>query len=141
MTGWKIVLALMSSSAFTGLVIELIREVRKYFERKNNTGLHKLETDIKEMREDYSRIAKDIKEIRTDLDAGRETEKVLLHDRLWQAFRLFQDAEQISVEDRANIDYLYAEYKKKNGNHKAKVMYEYIIQIPVTPEAEVEEGE
>ena len=135
----QVVITIVTSSAFTTAIVEIVRELRRYFEKKNNKGFHKLEEDISEISSKLKEIAEEQEKIRDDLDGSKETEKVLLHDRIWQAFRFFYDKHEISVDDKANIEYLYEEYRKKKGNHNAKTMYEYIKTLPVKPETK--EGE
>lgn len=127
----KILIALIGSPVLTVIVTEAIRTAKRLFDKKKNKGFAKFEKDLAEIQQQTVTIL-------ADLNASKETEKVLLHDRIWQAFRYLSGKEEIGVEDRANIDYLYEEYKKKGGNHKAKVMYEYIKTIPVIPKEEEE---
>ena len=131
MTNTELVITLLSSSTGTVCITEAIKAVRRRLQKKKGRGFPKLEADIRDIR-------KDIKGIREDLEESKETERVLLHDRLWQAFHFFQDKDEISVEDRANVEYLYDEYKKKQGNHEAEVYYEYIENLNVIPKAKKE---
>ena len=133
MTNAELVITLLSSSTGTVLITEAIKGIRRRIQKKKGKGFSKLEADIREMKSD-------MKAMREDLDGGKETEKVLLHDRLWQIFHYFQDKEEISVDDRANVEYLYEEYKKKNGNHEAEVYFEYIEGLNVKPSARKEIG-
>lgn len=129
-------LKLLTDGAFTALILGAAKLAFDYWEKKKDRGQARIAREINE-------VSESLKSLRTDLEAAEETDRVLLHDRIWQSFRFFSGKEEISVEDRANIDYLYEEYKKKGGNHKAKVMYEYIKTIPVTPETvegELEHG-
>lgn len=131
MTNTELVITLLSSSTGTVLITETIKGVRRKINQKKGKGFSKIESDIREIRSD-------IEKIRDDLDDGKETERVLLHDRLWQIFHFFQDKESITVEDRANVEYLYEEYKKKEGNHEAEVYFEYIEGLNVIPKARKE---
>lgn len=132
MTSTELIVALVSSSGGTVIITEAIKSIKRTMNKRKGIGFSKLEADVAEIKATNEKIIE-------ELDAAKETEVVLLHDRIWQAFRFFQDKDEISVEDRANIDYLYQEYKKKHGNHKAKLMYQYIQTIPVIPESD--EGE
>jgi len=131
MTNTELVITLLSSSTGTVCITEAIKAVRRRMQAKRGRGFSKLESDIREIRTD-------IKGIREDLDESKEAERVLLHDRLWQLFHFFQDKDEISVEDRANVEYLWDEYKKKQGNHEAEVYYEYIESLNVIPKAKKE---
>lgn len=127
MTSAELIVALVSSSGGTVIITEIVKSIKRSFNKRQGKGFSKLETDVAEIKATNEKIIE-------ELDASKETEIVLLHDRIWQAFHFFQDKEEISVEDRANIDYIYQEYEKKHGNHKAKLMYEYIQKIPVIPD-------
>lgn len=140
MSNIEIVIMLCSSSTGTVIVTEGIKSLRRFIRKRKGKGISQIESDIAEIKLTNERIEKSQNEMKKELDDSKETERVILHDRIWQSFRFFSDKDEISVEDRANIDYLYAEYKKKKGNHKAQIMYEYIKTIPVIPET-TEEGE
>lgn len=131
MTSAELIVALVSSSGGTVIITEIVKSIKRSFNKKQGKGFSKLEADVAEIKATNEKIIE-------ELDASKETEIVLLHDRIWQAFHFFQDKEEISVEDRANIDCIYQEYEKKHGNHKAKLMYEYIQKIPVIPDSEIE---
>jgi len=128
MSTGEIVAAILTSSAFTTLVLELVRELRRAIDKRKNQGFSKLEQDV-------CNIAEDLAAMKEDIENRKEIDNVLLHDRLWQAFRFFSDKDAISVEDRANIDYLYDAY---TGNHKAEIMYKYICSLPIIPDTEDE---
>lgn len=127
MTSAELIVALVSSSGGTVIITEFVKSIKRSFNKRQGKGFSKLEADVAEIKATNEKIIE-------ELDASKETEIVLLHDRIWQAFHFFQDKEEISVEDRANIDYIYQEYEKKHGNHKAQLMYEYIQKIPVIPD-------
>ena len=131
MTSAELIVALVSSSGGTVIITEIVKSIKRSFNKRQGKGFSKLEADVAEIKATNEKIIE-------ELDASKETEIVLLHDRIWQAFKFFESSEEISVEDRANIDYLYQEYEKKHGNHKTKLMYEYIKTIPVIPDSEIE---
>lgn len=109
----------LSSNVILLLVQELIGVLKEEHKKKKKKGVEARLTEIE-----------------GSLDKLEQTDLVLLHDRIWQAFRFFEDKDEISTEDKVNIDYLYTEYKNKGGNHKAEVMYDYIAKIPLAPRTE-----
>lgn len=128
------ILALMTNGAFTVFLLGLAKLAYDRWEKKQDRGQAKIERVISEMEEQNKAMQQEIDIIKKDVESGKQTDLVLLHDRIWQAFRVLGSKDEISVIDLANIEYLYEEYKSKGGNHKAEVMYEYIHTIPVVPE-------
>lgn len=130
MTNAEIVIALISSNGGVLIISEVIKSIRRGINKKKGRGLPKLEADIEEMKASYNEIASDVKTLSKDLEeieeTARKTDLVLLHDRIWQIYRVLKDRPEITVEEDANIDYLYGEYKKKGGNHKARSMYRFL---------------
>lgn len=133
MTG-EIIKAVLTSSVFTGFVIELLKIGKSIYERKKDKGQAKIDRMVTE-------IANDMEQLKKDVEGSEETERVLLHDRIWQIYYELKEKDAITVEEEANLDYLYEEYKKKNGNHKAKAMYKYLKKKKVVAELEDEEEE
>lgn len=141
------IMKLLASNAFTALLICLAKILYDIWEKKQDRGSAKVERIIGELETKYDGIAIDVKGIRADIEEKERdsvrTELVLLHDRIWQIFRFFSDRDEISVEDKANVTYLFEEYQKKGGNHHAEEMYKYIETlsiIPQTQEGELEHG-
>lgn len=130
MTNAEVVIALVSSSGGTVIITEIIKSVRRAVNKKKGRGFSKLEADIEEMKSSYNEIASDVKNMHEDLEdieeTARKTDLVLLHDRIWQIYRVLKDRPEITVEEEANIDYLYGEYQAKGGNHKARSMYRFL---------------
>ena len=110
---------ILSSNVILLLVQELIGALKEEHKKKKKKGVEARLTEIE-----------------GSLGKLEQTDLVLLHDRIWQAFRFFEDKDEISTEDKVNIDYLYKEYKEKGGNHEAEVMYDYIAKIPLVPRTE-----
>ena len=135
MTSVEMVVAIATSSAFTGAVVEVVREIRKIADKKRNKGLAKLQNDIDDMRSQSAVTCGEIKTIHAELLARQETDKVILHDRIWEVFHTLADEETIEVEDMANLDYLYEEYVKLCGNHQAETMYNFVKNKPVRMES------
>lgn len=133
MTG-EIIKAILTSSVFTGFVLELIKIGKSIYEKKKDKGRAKIDRVVTE-------LASDVKQIKRDVECNEETERVLLHDRIWQIYYELKDRETITVEEDANLDYLYSEYEKKNGNHKAKAMYKFLKKKPVVADLAEEEEE
>ena len=133
MTYTEIAVTVLTSSAFTGLLVEIIRTLRRAFDKRKNKGLAKLESDVDAIKKQIDKSGKKMEEIFDELERQKETELVLLHDRIWEIFYKLQDKEYVTVEDLANLEYLYAEYKEKDGNHHAEIMFNEIEKKPVKP--------
>ena len=121
------VIAILSTSAVTGAVIELVRLFGNWLSKRKDTGITKLEREIREL----NAIVQDLKKNIHDLD---ESYKVILHDRLWSAYNTLKNAKSISLEARGNLDYLFEEYVHRNGNHKGELIYNLMKKIPVDDE-------
>lgn len=121
------VVAILSTSAVTGAVIETVRLIGNWISKRKNTGITKLEREIRYL----TTIVQDLKKNIHDLD---ESYKVILHDRLWSAYNTLKNAKSISLETRGNLDYLFEEYTHRNGNHKGELIYDLIKKIPVDDE-------
>lgn len=136
MTTGEIVVAVLTSSAFTGLLVEILRALRSIIERRKNKGLAKVENDIKSIKDKTLETGEKVIEIQEELARQKETDMVLLHDRIWDVFNRLQNEKYISVEDKANLEYLYDEYRSNNGNHQAEIMFNYIEKKPLKTEEE-----
>jgi hypothetical protein len=130
---------LLMSNAFTVLLLGLAKILFDMWEKKQDRGQAKIERVISEMEEQSKEMAAEMATIKHDVESGKQTDLVLLHDRIWQAFRVLSKKKEVSYIDSANIKYLYEEYEGKGGNHKAEEMYRYIQTIPVTPEESEDE--
>lgn len=128
------IITLMTNGAFTVFLLGLAKLAYDRWEKKHDTGQAKIERVISEIEEQNKQLSDKVCVIESDVEKAKRTDLVLLHDRIWQAFRVLSKREEIGVIDRANIEYLYEEYTEKGGNHKAEVMMDFIKTIPVTPE-------
>jgi len=126
------VVTLLTSNVFTVFLLGVAKILYDMWEKKQDRGQAKIERVVSEMEAEMATIKEDV-------ESGKKTDLVLLHDRIWQAFRVLSKREEIGVIDRANIEYLYEEYRNRGGNHKAEVMMDFIKTIPVTPEESEEE--
>lgn len=131
MTSGEIVVAVLTSSAFTGLLVEIARGFRTAMDKRKNKGLAKIESDLQVVRAKTENNGSKIDALTDELEKQKETDLVLLHDRIWDIFHQLQDAEAVTVEDKANLEYLYDEYKNNNGNHHAEIMYSIIEAKPI----------
>lgn len=130
----QIIVAVLTSSAFTGLLVEIVREIRRVVDRRHNKGFVKLENDIVDLKGMVTDNTQRIDGIKEELERQKETDLVLLHDRIWDMFNRLQGQESVDVEDKANLEYLYDEYRQNNGNHHAEIMYEVIEAKPIKKE-------
>ena len=126
----QIIVAVLTSSAFTGLLVEIVREIRRALDRRHNKGFVKLEKDIVALKDIAIDNTQRIDGIKEELERQKETDLVLLHDRIWDMFHRLQGQESVELEDKANLEYLYDEYRQNNGNHQAELMYQVIESKP-----------
>ena len=130
----KTLLELLTNGAFTVFLLGIAKIAYDRWEKKQDRGQAKIERVISEIERQNKQLDNKVCIIESDVEKAKRTDLVLLHDRIWQAFRVLSKREEIGVIDRANIEYLYEEYTEKGGNHKAEVMMDFIKTIPVTPE-------
>lgn len=123
----QMVIAVLSTSAVTGGVIEIIRGITRFISRKRDTGLAKLEREVSEIHQTVNTLNVRMCEL-------EETNRVILHDRIWGVYRKLHKDDDISVKDKANLDYMFKEYKKLKGNHKAEIMYNELNKKPIRKE-------
>lgn len=123
----QMIIAVLSTSAVTGGVIEIIRGIARWIGKRRDTGLPKLEREVSEVHEIVGSLSK-------RMDDSEETSRVILHDRIWGIYRKLHKDDDISVKDKANLDYIFKEYQKLNGNHKAEIMYNELNKKPIRKE-------
>ena len=105
-----------------GGLLELIKYLfQRYDEKKKK---YTVKTSIKEIRENVADLKNEVAELKEDNGA-------LMHDRVYALFDELKDKDTLTVEDRANVDYLWERYSKRGFNHKGELMYNKIIEIPV----------
>lgn len=66
-----------------------------------------------------------------DQDVVRVGIIAILHDRLYQACTFFIRQGFCSVEDKKNLEYLYAPYKELGGNGTGTALYEQCMKLPI----------
>jgi hypothetical protein len=103
--------------------LEIIKYlIQRHDEKKN--GTRSLKSSIKEIRENVADLKNEVQELKEDDGA-------IMHDRIYAEFNRLTQQESITVEDRANIDYLWERYSKRGFNHKGEILYRKICEIPV----------
>lgn len=123
---WQIIIAILTSSAFTGLlvkILEIIVDAKSKKKKEEREALIKHTEQVDALLED----------LKSELDDLREDNLVIMHDRIYAMFKKFENADTVTTSDRANLDYLYERYIKRHGNHDAEILYSIIIEKPVVP--------
>lgn len=123
---WQIVVAILTSSTVTGVIIkiiEVIADAKSKKKKEAREALIKHTEQVDELLED----------LKSELDDLREDNLVIMHDRIYAMFKKFENADTITASDRSNLDYLYERYTKRHGNHDAELLYNIIIAKPVVP--------
>lgn len=111
-----------------GGLLELIKYLIQRRDEKKNNG-RTMKDSIKEIRENVAAM-------KAELDELKEDDGALLHDRIYALFNELKDKEMLTVEERANVDYLWERYSRRGFNHKGNLMYKKICEIPVEFEEE-----
>lgn len=106
-----------------GGLLEIIKYIVQRQEEKKNKG-NSVKASLKEIRENVAELKDEVAELKEDDGA-------IMHDRIYTLFNEAKDKDMLTVEDRANIDYLWERYSKRGFNHKGELMYEKICEIPV----------
>lgn len=122
--GMQMLVAVLSTGVATKIIDEIIRAIKRASDKKKNRGIAKMEREVGEMH-------KVVTSLTSSVGSLEEVDKVILHDRIWNAYETLQNIPDISVEDAANLDYLFGEYKRLGGNHKAEIMYRTLKEKPV----------
>lgn len=123
---WQIIIAILSSSAFTGVLLKIIEIVA---ERTNRKKKEEKEAILEHNRQ----VDEALTSFKSELDDLREDNLVMMHDRIYAMFKKFEHADTITASDKANLDYLWERYSKRNGNHDAEILYKIIDEKPVVP--------
>ena len=107
-----------------GGLLELITWlIQRHDEKKNKK--YTVRSSLKEIRENVAELKDEVNELKEDDGA-------IMHDRIYAEFNRLKDKDEITVEDRANLDYLWERYSRRGFNHKGNLMYKKICEIPVT---------
>ena len=106
-----------------GGLLELIKYLIQRRDEKKNNG-RTMKDSIREIRENVAAMKAELDELKADDGA-------LLHDRIYALFNELKDKETLTVEERANVDYLWERYSRRGFNHKGNLMYKKICEIPV----------
>lgn len=106
-----------------GGLLELIKYLIQRRDEKKNNG-RTMKDSIREIRENVAAMKAELDELKADDGA-------LLHDRIYALFNELKDKEMLTVEERANVDYLWERYSRRGFNHKGNLMYKKICEIPV----------
>lgn len=125
------IISILGTGTAAAVFVELLRWGKAAFDKRKSRGFYKLKENIDTIGENVEHIQKEVGEIKNDLQDREFTDSVLLHDRIYAMFDRLKDAETISVSDKANLDYLFAEYEKLGGNHAGRIMYETLKDKPV----------
>lgn len=123
---WQIVVAILTSSAFTGVLVKIIEVVADATNKKKREARQA-------MLEHQQKVDDALQEVESELNALREDNLVIMHDRIYAMFKKFENADTITASDKANLDYLYERYTKRKGNHDAEILYNIIDEKPVVP--------
>ena len=116
----NIVLAILGSSAFTGLVLKLLEAA--------------VDRWSKGAREKREAQAKALADLTAAVDGLKEDNRVLMHDRLFCLFEEFGPRDALTAGERANVDYLFDRYRGIGGNHHAEIYYNLLAAKPIKPE-------
>ena len=114
------VLAIVGSSAFTGIVLKVLE--------------YSLDRWGKAAREKRDAQAKAFADLATAVESLKEDNRVIMHDRLFCLFEELSKRDTITAGERANVDSLYERYKKNGWNHHADIYYGLISSKTVTAE-------
>lgn len=123
---WQIIIAILSSSAFTGVllkIIELIAEATNKKKKEEREAILRHNENVDTMLEEFQGELNDL----------REDNLVIMHDRIYAMFKKFEHADTITSSDKSNLDYLYERYTARNGNHDAEILYRIVDEKPVVP--------
>lgn len=123
---WQIVIAILTSSAFTGVlvkIIEVIADANNKKKKEAREAILKHNEKVDELLEKFQ----------SELIALKDDNLVILHDRIYAMFKKFEKQDTLTASDRSNLDYLYERYTKRGGNHDAEILYKIIVEKPVIP--------
>lgn len=122
---------ILSSSGLAAVCVKLIEVIYDACSKRKKQQREKEAARRAEEEKTMAEIRAALDELKKELADNKEDVIVLMHDRIYQAFRYLSQQESITADDKANIDYLWQRYSARGGNHKAEVLYEVIDKIPV----------
>lgn len=120
----EIATLILSSSGLAAVAVKLIEVLYDALSKRKKQQREEAAADRAEMLATLEKLNK-------ELDENKADTLVLMHDRIYQMFKVLSTQETITAEDKANIDYLWQRYSARGGNHNAEVLYEVIDKIPV----------
>lgn len=123
---WQIVVAILTSSAFTGAlvkIIELIADAKSKKRKEAREAILKHNEKVDEL----------LGKFQDELTDLKDDNLVILHDRIYAMFKKFEKQDTLTASDRSNLDYLFERYNKRGGNHDAEILYNIIVEKPVVP--------
>lgn len=123
---WQIIIAILTSSAFTGLLVKILEIIVDANSKKKKEAREA----ILKHNENVDKLLDKFQDELTDL---KDDNLVILHDRIYAMFKKFEKQDTLTASDRSNLDYLFERYSKRGGNHDAEILYKIIIEKPVVP--------
>ena len=116
----NVVIAILGSSAFTGIVLKVLEAA--------------VDRWSKGAREKREAQAKALADLTAAVEGLKEDNRVLMHDRLFCLFEEFGPRDALTAGERANVDYLFDRYRGIGGNHHAEIYYNLLAAKPIKPE-------
>ena len=114
----QMIVTVLCSSGATGLVFKLIEYFTNRHDKKSGCN-KEMKNDIEKTQNDITDIKKMLEDLVGEVNELKEDDIVVLHDRIYQAFNYMKKLPNITVPDRANVDYLADRYFNRGGNHDA----------------------
>lgn len=123
---WQIIIAILTSSAFTGIIVKLIEVIADANSKKKKEAREAI-------LEHNKKVDKLLDKLQDELIDLKDDNLVILHDRIYAMFKKFEKQDTLTASDRSNLDYVYERYSNRGGNHDAKILYNLITEKPVIP--------
>lgn len=86
-------------------------------------------------------VYKKFKQQKKENDAMKDGIKALLHDRLWQAHRIYMAQGYCPLTDKKNVEYIFKPYAALGGNGTGEDAYKDIFDLPTRPPKNKEEND
>lgn len=116
----NVVIAILGSSAFTGIVLKVLEAA---VDRWSKGAREKREAQVKALAD-----------LTAAVESLKEDNRVIMHDRLFCLFEEFGTRDALTAGERANVDYLFDRYRGIGGNHHAEIYYNLLAAKPIKPE-------